>query len=494
MGNFRRGWIHRVIPCVVGAVALAVCSGSADAQQCGGDINHDGRVDSSDLAVVLAEWGDCPTVVTSVSPQTGSTLGGTLITINGFNLGESTGVSIGGAPCTGLQVISPTLLRAVSPAGALGEAAVIVNSPTGTATAPAPFTYVLQAITSVTPAFGTTAGGTAITIFGSYLGGATGVTLDGVAATNVLSLSATAVSCVTPAGTVGLADVAVTTPKGTAVAAGLFTYIPGWCTPIEMLPHPLVVVSQSLREAIIATGLPWRVRDNLTQIEMVLVPPGSFNMGCIVPPVGGGCLTDEQPVHPVTLTNAFYIGRYEVTQSQWTPIMVFNPSSFQGLSDSANRPVEQVGWGMIQSFLSATSMRLPTEAEWEYACRAGTTTAYHGSPQFPSGTNYPDSALLLGWISSNAGNQTHAVGLKAANSLGIHDMSGNVGEWLADWWGYYSAGAQTNPTGPPTGDYFHVVRGSGWTDTGLGMRVSRRGSIASYQAWADLGFRVARNP
>jgi formylglycine-generating enzyme required for sulfatase activity len=149
-----------------------------------------------------------------------------------------------------------------------------------------------------------------------------------------------------------------------------------WATVLEFAPDPAVVTNGSLRKAIAATGLPWRVRDNGTQIEMLLVPPGTFNMGCSTS-TSFSCVTDENPVHAVTLTNAYYIGRYEVTQAQWTARMGSNPSFFQSASAQVpaaqvpNRPVESVSWNTIQGFLSATGLRLPTEAEWEYAYRAG---------------------------------------------------------------------------------------------------------------------------
>jgi formylglycine-generating enzyme required for sulfatase activity len=139
--------------------------------------------------------------------------------------------------------------------------------------------------------------------------------------------------------------------------------------------------------AIIVTGLPWRVRDNASNIEMLLVPPGTFTMGCSASS-SHACFPDESPLHQVTLS-AFYMGRYEVTQAQWLTEMGSNPSNFQGASypDAASRPVEMVSWNMIQPFCTQNSLRLPTEAEREYAYRAGTTTAFHSMGPFPNGTN-----------------------------------------------------------------------------------------------------------
>jgi formylglycine-generating enzyme required for sulfatase activity len=170
-----------------------------------------------------------------------------------------------------------------------------------------------------------------------------------------------------------------------------------------------------------------------------------------------------------------------------------NPSYFQGYSDSANRPVEQVSWNTIQSFLSATAMRLPSEAEWEYAYRANTTTAFHSMPGYPNGTNDQSQAGTIAWHYYNSGNQTHAVGGKAANALGLHDMAGNVWEWVNDWYEGYSSGAQTNPLGPVSGSY-RVLRGGSWDFNSPYVRSSSRYYLTPAYTYDSLGFRVARAP
>jgi formylglycine-generating enzyme required for sulfatase activity len=138
-------------------------------------------------------------------------------------------------------------------------------------------------------------------------------------------------------------------------------------------------------------------------------------------------------------------------------------------------------------------MQLPTEAQWEYACRAGTTTAFHGFTGYLSGTNDDTLVGNFAWYTSNAGSQTHAVGGKAANGLGLHDMGGNVWEWCSDWYGAYSAGAQTNPTGPATGTD-RVRRGGAWYDgTDLVRSSNRDGFTPGYPVYGN-GFRVARAP
>jgi len=276
---------------------------------------------------------------------------------------------------------------------------------------------------------------------------------------------------------------------------------PAWATLLEARPDPSVVTDATLRAAIVATGLAWRVKDTATGIEMVLIPPGTFNMGCSSSQ-SFGCISSENPVHQVTLTNAFYLGRYEVTQAQWQARMGSNPSNFQSaspqvpLAQVSQRPVENVSWNTIQPFLSQTGMRLPTEAEWEYAYRAGTTTAFHGYTGQLSGTN--DDGLLgnIAWYCqgscSDFPNETRPVGGKLGNGFGLHDMSGNVWEWVNDWYSDYSVGAQTNPQGPSSGT-FRVMRGGSWFFFSNFCRASLRVNGFPDASLGYVGFRVARN-
>ena len=277
--------------------------------------------------------------------------------------------------------------------------------------------------------------------------------------------------------------------------------VPSWATLVEAMPDPAVVTDSALRAAIRVSGLAWRVRDNGTNIEMLLIPSGTFSMGCSASNLYG-CFSNENPKHQVTLTNSFYMGRYEVTQSQWVAKMGSNPSFFvpaNGYSSDTTKPVESLSWDMIAStggFMPLTGLRLPTEAEWEYAYRAGTITAFHSYPAQPTGFN--DDTLLgnIAWFNPVGGSQTHAVGGKYANALGLHDMSGNVLEWCEDWYSslYYASSPLINPTGPTTGTS-HVLRGFSPTayESSHYCRSSYRRGVY-FGTPEFLGFRVARNP
>ena len=226
---------------------------------------------------------------------------------------------------------------------------------------------------------------------------------------------------------------------------------------------------------------------------MLLIPGGTFNMG-------GSSSNSyslqnyEMPIHQVTLSKAFYLGKTEVTQAQWQAKMGSNPSNFVGYSDSPSRPVEFVSWNNIAGFNTATGLRLPTEAEWEYAYRGGTTTAFHSMPGYPNGTN--DASLLgnIAWYNNNSSG-THAVAGKAANAFGMYDMSGNVYEWCNDWYGstYYSTSPSMDPAGPSSGSY-RVLRGGYWNNISIYCRSSYRDYYKPADRSRGIGFRVARTP
>jgi len=183
------------------------------------------------------------------------------------------------------------------------------------------------------------------------------------------------------------------------------------------------------------------------------------------------------------------LGKYEVTQAQWLAVMGNDPSYCSGDS----HPVEQVSWTDVQSFFAALNtatdqtFRLPTEAEWEYACRAGTSTRYYWGDD-PSYSEIGSYA----WYSGNSGSVTHDVGQKLANSWGLYDMIGSVWEWCQDWYGSYAGGAVTDPTGPASGSY-RVLRGGAWSTYDYGCRLAYRNG--SYPSGADylIGFRLARS-
>ena len=198
------------------------------------------------------------------------------------------------------------------------------------------------------------------------------------------------------------------------------------------------------------------------QMEFVRIPAGEFEMGCS--PGDGECDPDERPQRTVRITKGFEMGKYEVTQGQWEGVMGSNPSHFRG----SNRPVERVTWADAQAFLRKLNerrdgyrYRLPTEAEWEYAARAGSKGKYYGE------------LSQIGWFDGNADRQTHAVGEKGANGWGLHDMLGNVWEWCGDWKGSYDSGATVDPGGPATGQY-RVLRGGSWFSVARDLRVSVR--------------------
>ena len=190
-------------------------------------------------------------------------------------------------------------------------------------------------------------------------------------------------------------------------------------------------------------------------VEMIQVTGGTFSMGQPNATVGGVSVTDEQPVHTVTLNN-YSIGKYEVSQKLWFNVMGSNPSEYAGC-DSC--PVDKISWNAAKDFITKLNQktgltyRFPTEAEWEYAARGGNKS---------KGTIFPGSAYMdsVGWYISNAGMKTHACGLKKPNELGIYDMAGNVAELCLDWYNstYYSSSPQNNPTGPYDGN-LKVLRG-----------------------------------
>jgi formylglycine-generating enzyme required for sulfatase activity len=221
---------------------------------------------------------------------------------------------------------------------------------------------------------------------------------------------------------------------------------------------------------------PPRTFTNSIGMKFVWIDPGSLRMGWQL----------EEPVHEVTLSKGFYLQTTEVTQRQWEAVMGTNPSYFKG----PDRPVENVSWGDIQGFLrklnareKGSRYRLPTEAEWEYACRAGQKPEEAGN----SGD--------VGWSSEDSEGVTHPVGQKKPNAWGLYDMRGNVWEWVQDWYGPYSAERQVDPQGPQSG-VFRVLRGGSWNDHSVftvDFRCALRGDPVSPEfRYISFGFRCAR--
>jgi formylglycine-generating enzyme required for sulfatase activity len=226
------------------------------------------------------------------------------------------------------------------------------------------------------------------------------------------------------------------------------------------------------------TPSPGTVVKNSSGMEFAYVPAGSFQMG------SGNGDPNEQPVHQVTFARGFYMGRYEVTQAQWQKVMGNNPSKFSDCGE--NCPVEQVSWDDAQDFIKKLNAandgyqyRLPSEAEWEYACRAGTTGDYAGDLN------------SMAWYTTNADYKTHPVGQKQANAWGLYDMHGNVSEWVMDY-------QHNNYNGAPTdGSAWskdisddRMERGGSWTFDAKRLRSAQRSEAPHDYRWKDVGFRL----
>ena len=219
--------------------------------------------------------------------------------------------------------------------------------------------------------------------------------------------------------------------------------------------------------------------------KMIKVQGGTFTMGA-TPEQGDDAYSNEKPAHEVTLSS-YYIGQTEVTQELWTAVMGSNPSYFKGRG--SNLPVERVSCNDCQEFITKLNaatgrrFRLPTEAEWEYAARGGSKSRGY---KYSGSDNIDDVA----WYKDNSDRTPHAVATKAANELGIYDMSGNVWELCQDRYGGYEKGAQNNPTGPSSGSR-RVVRGGSWGDYAGDCRSSYRFYFMPYSRFSSFGLRLA---
>jgi formylglycine-generating enzyme required for sulfatase activity len=225
---------------------------------------------------------------------------------------------------------------------------------------------------------------------------------------------------------------------------------------------------------------------NSIGMEFVKIPAGTFMMGSVAS-YSKTSHADESPAHQVTISKPFYMGKFEVTQEQWSAVMGDTPSHLHGVG----HPVESVTWEDAQVFIQklnekegGNKYRLPTEAEWEYAARAGTKTLYFWG-------NNPAVLDQYAWFGENSERGTHSVGEKKPNPWGLYDIYGNVFEWVEDWYYYgYKAGAVIDPTGPDEGS-LRVFRGGSWSSTAGICRSAYRYCNAPASRYFNLGFRLA---
>ena len=229
-------------------------------------------------------------------------------------------------------------------------------------------------------------------------------------------------------------------------------------------------------------------------MEFVWIEPGTFVMGS--PSSEPGRWLDEGPQHHVTISQGFYLGRHEISQAQWTRVMGTTPWSARNhVRSDPNRPAVHISWGDLQEFVERVNAvareelyRCPTEAEWEYACRAGTTTRWSfGDDQGQLGEHawYDENAWAVG------DDHAHAVGTKLPNPWGLYDMHGNVGEWCQDWYGTYASGEQSDPSGPANGSE-RIFRGGHFSYYAQNTRSAFRNSISPGDRVYFIGARLLR--
>jgi formylglycine-generating enzyme required for sulfatase activity len=248
------------------------------------------------------------------------------------------------------------------------------------------------------------------------------------------------------------------------------------------------------------------------KLEMVLIPAGEFMMGS---PDSEQYVEIEQPRHRVRITKAFYLGKFLVTQEQWQSVMGNNPSAFSITGHEKDKvagqvtkrfPAENVSWDDCQRFLAKLNAKigakhgkfvLPSEAQWEYACRAGSTTRFYFGDCEKEGIRGYDQEKLgeYAWFDWNSSSRTHAVGEKKPNAWGLYDMAGNVFEWCQDWFQneYYKQSPVDNPPGPSMGEG-HVYRGGCWVLQDEVCRSAQRGPVSRSTCDSTIGFRVALLP
>ena len=226
-------------------------------------------------------------------------------------------------------------------------------------------------------------------------------------------------------------------------------------------------------------------------LDLVWIPPGTFTMGSPASEIGRR--NNEGPQHRVTISRGFWMGKYPVTQQQWRQLMgTARQPHFKNAG--ANAPVETVNWNDAKEFcgklqdrltrdLRGLTVRLPTEAEWEYACRAGTTTALYTGKELTSTSGSCRNLDEIAWYRENSGGSTKPVGQKQPNAWGLHDMLGNVWEWCEDWYGPYPSGPVTDPAGPTSGSS-RILRGGSWG-------ISARNGRSAHRYGNEPGFRIS---
>jgi formylglycine-generating enzyme required for sulfatase activity len=223
-------------------------------------------------------------------------------------------------------------------------------------------------------------------------------------------------------------------------------------------------------------------------MEFVYIPAGTFFMGS--PEQEHGRQNDESPRREISITKGFYMGKFEVTQEQWLIVMKRNPSVFSDKNSFKSHPVDWVSWNDCNEFIQHLNgmglgtFRMPTEAEWEYACRAGTKTRYYWG-------NDPNNEKVYQfcWAFSRAEGRSHPVGLKKPNPWGLYDMSGNVWEWCSDWRGPYNPSNTTNPKGAETGTK-KIYRGGSWFNKPATLRSANRNGHEPDIPFTNAGLRI----
>lgn len=262
-----------------------------------------------------------------------------------------------------------------------------------------------------------------------------------------------------------------------------FTGYSGGTRPLESREEGTIPVISGDTE--LTPGQEW---SNNLGMEFVSIPAGTFMMGS---PGSEANRKLNERQHRVSLTKGFWLGKYEVTQGEWREVMGSNPSEFSNCG--SNCPVEKVSCSEVQEFIrwlnqrdSLNLYRLPTEAEWEYAARAGSTTAYCFGNDAGRFGEY-------GWYRGNSGSRTHPVGQKKPNNWGLYDMHGNVWEWVEDWLGVYPGGSVTDPKGPSSG-WIRLSRGGGWGNYAWYCRSAYRLLNDPGLRGRAFGFRLLRTP